>query len=80
MRIVPLKVMESVRKIIARSGKHAPENVHKLISNSLVSRVFKERIEALTSVDYLQCFEMSIESKKAVAFQLAQTIALIEGE
>jgi hypothetical protein len=76
---VPLKVLEAVRKIIARSGKHSPPEVHKLISSALVSRIFADRLDAMRQIDYTECVSMSMESKKAVAFQLAQIIALIEG-
>eukprot|EP01119_Soliformovum_irregulare_P011974 TRINITY_DN3071_c1_g1_i1.p1 TRINITY_DN3071_c1_g1~~TRINITY_DN3071_c1_g1_i1.p1 ORF type:complete len:600 (+),score=231.34 TRINITY_DN3071_c1_g1_i1:6-1805(+) len=79
MRYVPLKLMEAVRKILSRSGRHAPPEISKKISDSLRGRDFNLRLEALRSVDYTQNAGMSLDSKKNVAFQLAQMIALIQG-
>ena len=71
--------MESVRKILARSGRHSPSEIRDKISRSLTSRLLQDRLDALKSVDYTLSVDMSIESKKAVAFQFAQSIALMEG-
>eukprot|EP01118_Nematostelium_gracile_P006410 TRINITY_DN2064_c0_g2_i1.p1 TRINITY_DN2064_c0_g2~~TRINITY_DN2064_c0_g2_i1.p1 ORF type:complete len:406 (+),score=99.56 TRINITY_DN2064_c0_g2_i1:90-1307(+) len=79
-RLVPLKVVEAVRKILSRSGRHSTPLVREQISNSLKSRIFQERIDALHAVNYCQNAGMSVESKKVVAFQLGQTIALINGQ
>lgn len=80
MRLVPLKVMECIRKVLGRSGRHSPENTRQLIGNALQSRDFQLRMNCLKAIDYSLNTGMSVDSKKVVAFQLGQTIALIKGK
>lgn len=79
MRIVPLKAMEGIRKILARSARHNRPEIRDGIENSLISRSFAERFKYFKELDYACAMEMGIESKKAVSFQFAQIVALIQG-
>lgn len=78
-RAVPLKVISALRKILSRSSKHSRGESKKLIFEALKKGDVTLRVAALKSIDYTLMGEMSMESKKTVAFQLAQTLALIRG-
>jgi hypothetical protein len=90
-RNVPLKVTRSIRQLIgfvAQVLHHLPVDshiygkYHNPIKIALKSKNFTSRLECLGSIDFIEVFEDNIDIKifKSLAFQFAQTKAMLEND
>lgn len=77
MRIVPLKVMNSIRYILILIRQY--EECRKLIVESLKTNDFNVICKTFAEID-LDSIPMETDHKKIVAFQLCQTLSLIHGQ
>jgi hypothetical protein len=76
VRNVPLKVVRTIRVALSHLSRSSHRND---VKAALSSNNTFQRIECLANIDFT-ALELSADSKKTLAFQMAQTVALINGE
>ena len=74
-RIVPLKVLRAIRLILSQASR---SEYREIVKPALTSLNFARRKEALAQIDFAK-LDLTADSAKSIAFQLGQTIALIDG-